>query len=364
MRFYMQFVKGDITSADLIRHILQSEAIDTIVHFAAQVSGNLLVEVAFCIGCGLQFSYKCQGCRPGPEFCMFQFWWQRVVKKELGPLSNPLGVVQSHCDHLFGNSLSFTLNDTYGTHVLLESSRVYGAIGRFVNVSTDAVFGEATWETSTPLNDKTVLKPTNPYSASKAAVEMMVKAFVNSYHLPCITVRANNVYGPRQYPEKLIPKMILLATRQKDLPIHGTGENMHRYVYVEDVAEAFDLVIHKGIAGDTYNIGTAHEQSVKKIVEAIAARVGLGSNKITYVKERAFISDRSVWWACFPDIVVCSEGMAISTWPLQFRPLQCPISRTECVTLVGNILFIGIICCVEKHWKELDGLRAHLGMMA
>ncbi|GMH39689.1 hypothetical protein BSKO_07587 [Bryopsis sp. KO-2023] len=232
-----KFIKGDIKSADLMRHVFQSEKIDTILHFAAQ----------------------------------------------------------SHCDHLFGNSLDFTLNDTFGTHVLLESARAYGKIERFINVSTDDVYGQAEPSSSTGLmDDSTTLEPTNPYSAAKAAVEMLVKAFINSYDLPCITTRANNVFGPHQYPEKLIPKMTLLGLKGLDLSVHGDGENTRTYLYVEDVAEAYDLVLHKGVLGETYNIGTKRERSVNEVVRAIANYFKMPDEKIVHVDDRAFNDRRYV----------------------------------------------------------------------
>ena len=128
---------------------------------------------------------------------------------------------QTHVDNSFGNSFEFTKNNIYGTHVLLESCRVAGN------------------------NEGSRLLPTNPYSATKAGAEMLVMAYGQSYNLPYITTRGNNVYGPNQFPEKLIPKFLLLAMEGKNLPIHGDGSNVRSYLYCEDVAEAFDVVLHK-----------------------------------------------------------------------------------------------------------------------
>lgn len=177
--------------------------------------------------------------------------------------------------------------------MLLESTRVYGGIKRIINLSTDDVFGQAKPSSADGLDDTTTLEPTNPYSAAKAAGEMMVKAFINSYNLPCITTRINNVYGPRQYPEKLIPKMILLASRASDLPVHGDGLNTRSYVYVDDVVEALDIVLHRGELGETYNIGASQQKCVKEVVQAVADHFKLPQNKIVHVKARAF-NDRYV----------------------------------------------------------------------
>jgi hypothetical protein len=115
------------------------------------------------------------------------------------------------------------MGNTYGTHVLLECARVYGGIRRFINVSTDEVYGESSLGKSEGLGEHSVLEPTNPYSAAKAGAEMMAKAYLTSYKLPIIITRGNNVYGPHQFPEKMIPKFTLLASRGRPLPIHGDG---------------------------------------------------------------------------------------------------------------------------------------------
>ncbi|KAA8526217.1 hypothetical protein F0562_008044 [Nyssa sinensis] len=183
-----KFIKGDIASADLVNFILITESIDTIMHFAAQ----------------------------------------------------------THVDNSFGNSFEFTKNNIYGTHVLLEACKVTGQIKRFIHVSTDEVYGETDEDAVVGNHEASQLLPTNPYSATKAGAEMLVMAYGRSYGLPVITTRGNNVYGPNQFPEKLIPKFILLAMRGKPLPIHGDGSNVRSYLYCEDVAEAFEIILHKG----------------------------------------------------------------------------------------------------------------------
>ncbi|KAK6134462.1 hypothetical protein DH2020_031801 [Rehmannia glutinosa] len=202
-----KFVKGDICSADLVNYILINENIDTIMHFAAQ----------------------------------------------------------THVDNSFGNSFAFTKNNIYGTHVLLEACKVTGQIRRFIHVSTDEVCGETGENAAVGNHEASQLLPTNPYSATKAGAEMLVMAYGRSYGLPMITTRVNNVYGPNQFPEKLIPKFILLAMRGKTLPIHGDGTNMRSYLYCEDVAEAFEVVLHKGEVGHVYNIGTMEEKKVSDV---------------------------------------------------------------------------------------------------
>jgi dTDP-glucose 4,6-dehydratase len=149
----------------------------------------------------------------------------------------------------------------------------------------------------TGLKEESNLEPTNPYSAAKAGAEMMCKAYMTSYKLPIIITRGNNVYGPHQFPEKMIPKFTILASRGSELPIHGDGTSVRSYLYVEDVAAAFDCILHKGVTGETYNIGTEKERSVMDVARDIAAMFNLDLGKISHVKDRAF-NDRRYYIGC------------------------------------------------------------------
>jgi len=231
----VKFVKGDITAADLVSYVFAEEKIDTVMHFAAQ----------------------------------------------------------THVDNSFGNSFEFTKNNILGTHVLLEAARLAGTIRRFIHVSTDEVYGETSVGKDTGNEEHHTLEPTNPYSATKAGAEMLVKAYSTSYKLPCITTRGNNVFGPHQYPEKLIPKFILLCNTGKLLPIHGTGGATRSYLFVEDVAEAFDCILHKGVTGEVYNIGTSKEQTVLEVATALCSLFGIDPEKrIQFVQDRPFNDQR------------------------------------------------------------------------
>ncbi|CAK9197393.1 unnamed protein product [Sphagnum troendelagicum] len=230
-----KFVKGDIGSADLVNYLLITEGIDTIMHFAAQ----------------------------------------------------------THVDNSFGNSFEFTQNNIYGTHVLLEACKVTGIVRRFIHVSTDEVYGETEADAVVGNHEASQLLPTNPYSATKAGAELLVMAYGRSYGLPVITTRGNNVYGPNQFPEKLIPKFILLAMQGKPLPIHGDGSNVRSYLYCEDVAEAFEVVLHKGNVGHVYNIGTKKEQTVINVARDICNLFNLDCEKsIQFVDNRPFNDQR------------------------------------------------------------------------
>lgn len=204
----------------------------------------------------------------------------------------------THVDNSFGNSLSFTMNNIVGTHVLLEAARQHGRIRRFIHVSTDEVYGTSPAAAAAEggggtdstaavgrqessearaaaallahqqqqgggtIAEGSALSPTNPYSAAKAGAEMLVGAYATSYGLPCIITRSSNVYGPRQFPEKLVPKFTLLALMGQPLPVYGTGAQQRSYVYVEDVAEACDTILHLGQTGEVYHVCGQAEKSV------------------------------------------------------------------------------------------------------
>jgi len=144
----------------------------------------------------------------------------------------------SHVDNSFDNSIEFTKNNILGTHQLLEACRIWGNINKIVHVSTDEVYGDMPTGTS---NEMSILSPTNPYAASKAAAEMLVLSYQKSFGLPIIITRGNNVYGPRQYPEKLIPKFIKNILSKKPCPIHGSGTSVRNFIHCNDVAKALKL---------------------------------------------------------------------------------------------------------------------------
>jgi UDP-glucose 4,6-dehydratase len=222
-----KFIKGDISSSDLVNYILSNENIDTIMHFAAN----------------------------------------------------------SHVDSSFGNSFNFTMNNIMGTHVLLESAKNHSKIKKFIHVSTDEVYDYLN-EDDIPRNETDKLGPTNPYAATKSAAEQIVKAYYHSFQLPIIITRGNNVYGPRCYPEKVIPKFINQILSDVPLTIHGNGNNMRNYLFVEDVARAFELILFKGIIGEIYNIGGTNEFKNIDIANQLIKHFNKGS--IKFIEDRNF----------------------------------------------------------------------------
>ena len=194
-----KFIHGDICDANLINFILTEKNVDTIMHFAAQ----------------------------------------------------------THVCNSFGNSFTFTQTNVMGTHVLLECAKNYGQVNKFIHVSTDEVVGEDLYNVA--MNENAKMNPSNPYAASKAGAELLVKSYYDSFKLPIIISRGNNVYGHHQYPEKMIPKFINQLMRGQRITIHGNGKNLRNFLHCEDVARAFETLLFKGVIGEIYNIGGSNE---------------------------------------------------------------------------------------------------------
>ena len=232
------FVRGNVGNKELMEHLIEKYKFDTIFHFAAQ----------------------------------------------------------SHVDNSFENALSFTMDNAHATHVLIEACRRHIPNVEFIHFSTDEVYGES--KTDIPFTeDEGVLRPTNPYSASKAAAEMIVRSYIESFGMNIKVIRCNNVYGPNQYPEKLIPKFKRLLKEGKKCTIHGKNcANIKRaFMHVEDVVDAVEIVWKRGIPGDIYNIASDDELTVIEVTHLIIETI-TGTREydkwITYVEDRPFNDKR------------------------------------------------------------------------
>ncbi|KAI0564258.1 dTDP-glucose 4,6-dehydratase [Gracilaria domingensis] len=225
----LRWCRGDIRSRCLVDYLLRSENVDTIMHFAAS----------------------------------------------------------THVDNSFHSSISFTSNNVVGTHVLLEAAREYSRINRFIHVSTDEVYGgETDFE-----KEDSMMAPTNPYACTKAAAELICRGYAKSFSMPVIITRGNNVYGPRQYPDKLVAKSCVLLSEKKPAYIHGDGNHSRNYVYVTDMAEAFDVILHHGNVGGVYNVGSDEERTNLQVVRDCVKAFDLQDSQdpnayITFVKDR------------------------------------------------------------------------------
>jgi UDP-glucose 4,6-dehydratase len=206
---------------------------------------------------------------------------------------------QSHVQNSFNDSLQFTQDNIVGTHTLLEACRLYGKIDRFIHVSTDEVYGESMLEEDEAhKTEHSVLCPSNPYAATKAGAELIAQAYYHSYKMPIIITRGNNVYGPNQYPEKLIPKFIKLLNEDKKVTIQGDGSCVRAFLHAEDTARAFEIILEKGVIGEIYNIGCDEgmEYSVLEVANILINMIkGKKSNNddlIEFIIDRPFNDKR------------------------------------------------------------------------
>jgi dTDP-glucose 4,6-dehydratase len=189
---------------------------------------------------------------------------------------------ETHVDRSILEPGSFIQTDVYGTYVLLEAVKEKG-IRRYIQISTDEVYGSIERGSFT---EESPLSPSSPYSASKAGSDMLVHAYWTTYHLPVIITRSSNNFGPYQYPEKLIPLFITNALEDKQLPLYGDGMNVRDWIYVEDNCEAVDVVLHKGLEGNVYNIGGGNERTNVEITDIILRETGKPASLIKRVKDR------------------------------------------------------------------------------
>ena len=232
------FVKGDICDINFLTHLMKD--VDCVVHFAAE--SHVDNSISYHI-----------------------------------PTEDP-------AKRTLGNSLEFTRTNVYGTHALLEASKIR-KIKKFIHISTDEVYGDII-NGSFKESDK--LSPNNPYSATKAAAEMITVGHYRSYKTPIIIVRGNNVYGPYQHPEKIIPRFITNILLNKKLPLHGDGSYIRTYIHVDDFCEALHNIFQNGVIGDTYNIGTNNEISNIKLAKILLKKMGKDENLIEFVTDRPF----------------------------------------------------------------------------
>ena len=193
---------------------------------------------------------------------------------------------ESHVDRSIRDPGVFLQTNIMGTQILMDACLHYGA-QRFHQVSTDEVYGDLPLDRPDLLFvESTPLRASSPYSASKAAADLLVGAYVRTFQLPATISRCSNNYGPYQFPEKLIPLMIARAMAHQPLPVYGKGENIRDWLYVEDHCAAVDSIIRRGKAGEIYNIGGHNERSNLDVVKTILRELGEPESLITFVADR------------------------------------------------------------------------------
>lgn len=232
---------------------------------------------------------------------------------------------ETHVDRSITGPEAFVRTNVLGAQVLLERARAC-SVSRFVQISTDEVYG--TLGPTGQFTEDTPLAPNSPYSASKAAADLMVRAYHRTYGLPVIITRCSNNYGPYQYPEKLIPFFITRALRDEPLPLYGDGLNVRDWLYVEDHCAAVDAVLHRGVPGEVYNIGGVREMTNLQITRLILRELGKPESLIHYVTDRPghdrrYAIDcskihRDLGWISAHDF---GRGLSLTVrWYLEHRP--------------------------------------------
>jgi dTDP-glucose 4,6-dehydratase len=234
------FVKGNVCSMDLVTHVLTSHQPTHVVHFAAQ----------------------------------------------------------SHVQNSFTDALQYTNDNIVGTHTLLEATRLYGKIKKFIHVSTDEVYGESMLDVGeVHKTEHSVLCPTNPYAATKAGAELMAQSYNHSFGMPIVISRGNNVFGPNQYPEKVIPRFIQQLKAREKVTIQGDGSCVRAFLHSHDTATAFQTILERGKIGEIYNIGCDEgmEYSIMDVAKMLIEKI-CGTTDydkwITYIEDRPFNDQR------------------------------------------------------------------------
>jgi dTDP-glucose 4,6-dehydratase len=190
---------------------------------------------------------------------------------------------ESHVDRSIIDPTPFLDTNIKGTQVLLDISKQYG-VERFINISTDEIYGELKGEGK--FYETTPLNPNSPYSVSKASADMLGRAYHRTYGIPVITIRPSNNYGPWQYPEKLIPVIILKALRNEKIPVYGRGQNVREWLHVSDCTDAIFLVLKEGKTGEIYNVGSGEEKINIDVVKTVLKILGKPEDLIEFVKDR------------------------------------------------------------------------------
>ena len=190
---------------------------------------------------------------------------------------------ETHVDRSITGPEDFITTDVLGTHVLLEAVRAHD-VPRFLQVSTDEVYGDVLEGSSVETDP---LRPSSPYSASKAAGDLMVLAYRRTFGTPVLITRSSNNYGPYQYPEKIVPLFVTNLLDGQPVPVYGDGRNVRDWIYVDDNCRGIDLVLREGAAGEVYNLGGGNEVANIDLTGAMLRALGLGDEMIRWVDDRA-----------------------------------------------------------------------------
>ncbi len=189
---------------------------------------------------------------------------------------------ETHVDRSISKPELFFRSNAKGTFNLLQAARK-SRISRFVHISTDEVYGSigsGSFDENSPLN------PSSPYSATKAAADLMVRAWNATYHVPAVSLRCTNNFGPRQHPEKFIPKTIIRGMNDQEIPLYGEGRQVRDWIFVYDFCTAIEQAMEKGASGEVYNVSAGNELSNREVAERLLKKLGKSTAKITSVEDR------------------------------------------------------------------------------
>ena len=189
---------------------------------------------------------------------------------------------ESHVDRSILDPQAFMRSNIFGVYILLEAVKKYG-IGRFIQISTDEVYGSVA---KGKPNEQARLLPSSPYSSAKASADLLCQSYYKTFHLPILITRSSNNFGPWQYPEKLIPLFITNLLENKPIPLYGTGKNIRDWIYVIDNCRGIDLVWHKGKIGEIYNLGGYNEKNNLEITNVILDKLNKNKSWIKRVADR------------------------------------------------------------------------------
>lgn len=256
--------------SNLIRHLLQSTDYVVICVDRLSYSGNPENIAEF---------------KSNPRFEFVQADIGDIVAMD-GVISHADGVInlaaETHVDRSIDDADDFLKTNILGAETLVRLAKKYG-IKRFLHMSTDEVYGSIR---TGKFNENSPIEPNSPYSASKAAADLLMRAYRETYHYPVLITRCTNNYGPYQYPEKVIPLFVTNLLSGKKVPLYGDGQNRRDWIHVEDAVRALHLVFENGILGEVYNIGSDNELSNLELTVAILKNMGFGDERIEYVADR------------------------------------------------------------------------------
>lgn len=192
---------------------------------------------------------------------------------------------ESHVDRSITDPEPFVKTNILGTQVLLDVALKNG-LTKFIHISTDEVYGDTELNSSMLFTEESKVNPTSPYSASKASSDLLVCAYHKTFGLSVNIIRSSNNYGPYQFPEKLIPLTISRLLNNQKVPVYGNGRNIRDWLYVSDFCDAIDLVLHKGVSGEIYNVGGKNERTNLEVVKTIINHLGKTDDFIEFVQDR------------------------------------------------------------------------------